>query len=206
MEVTSGGEVNEDDGRQGVVLTVGLDGSPYAVVTTVDLSIGGTAGAGTDFESAFITSEMVSGSGNRELVDDRVTLDIPAGVREIEVTLDLVPLADDIDERNETIVIVGAVGDLTPGQATIEILDAIDDVAGIVLSTTTLRVAEGETVVYFVSLATEPLGNVQVSLSVRVTLATVILSFWSPAVLTIYSRRTGMRRGCGLWTVSADDG
>ena len=164
VEVIRGIEVTEDGGPQEVILWIALDGSPYGVATTVDLFIGdGTAEAGTDFS---ITSGMISGGGNSQLVGDRVTLDIPAEEQVIVVTLELAPLPDDIDEGNETIVFVGEVDSLIGGQATIEILDDEDDVAGIVLSTSSLQVAEGgDAVTYTVRLASQPLGDVDVYIS-----------------------------------------
>ena len=168
VEVAFGRKVTEDGGPQEVTLWIELDGSPYGVATTVDLFIGdGTAEAGTDFRSAHITFGMISGGGNSQLVGDRVTLDIPAGEQVIVVTLELEPLPDDIDEGNETIVFVGEVDGLTGGQATIEILDDEDDVAGIVLSTSSLQVAEGgDAVTYTVRLASRPLGDVVVHINV----------------------------------------
>ena len=161
------GTVTEDGGPQKVILWIELDGSPYGVATTVDLFIGSdsTAEAGTDFRSARIISGGISGD-NDELVEDAVTLDIPAGEQVILVTLELVPLPDDIDEGNKTIVFVGEVdGLISSEKATIRIND--NDIAGIVLSTSSLQVAEGgDAVTYTVRLASQPLGDVVVYINV----------------------------------------
>ena len=167
VEVIDGITVTEDGGPQKVILWIELDGSPYGVATTVDLFIGSdsTALTGTDFRSARIISGGISGD-NDELVEDAVTLDIPAGEQVIVVTLELVPLPDDIDEGNKTIVFVGEVdGLISSEKATIRIND--NDIAGIVLSTSSLQVAEGgDAVTYTVRLASQPLGDVVVYINV----------------------------------------
>ena len=159
--------VAEEDGKQKVTLTVKLNGSPFDVATSVNLSIDddSSAMAETDLLSARI---FLGPTPKGDLMDGMVTVEIPQATSTIKVILELTPKSDDIDEGGfETIVISGSgIGLDSRDKATIQIND--DDNAGISLSKTRLQVAEGgDAVTYTVSLDSQPLGDVQVSLIVN---------------------------------------
>ena len=178
--------VAEEDGMQKVTLTVKLNGSPFDVATSVNLSIDddSSAMAETDLLSARI---FLGPTPKGDLMDGMVTVEIPQATSTIKVILELTPKSDDIDEGVfETIVISGSGTGLdSRDKATIRIID--NDNAGISLSETRLQVAEGgDAVTYTVELDTEPLGNVLVSLDVNGPSNEIILL--EPTVFTFSPR------------------
>ena len=139
--------VGEDDGATTVTVTATLGGSA-TLLTATDVTVsvgGGTATSGTDYTAVSdftvtIPKETASGTG----------------------TFTLTPTNDAIAEDDETIDVTGTATGFTVTKAQVTLTD--DDTAGVV-APETVSVTEGEGGVgYEVTLASEPTGNVTVTI------------------------------------------
>ncbi len=146
-------EVSER-GETSAVLTVGIVGdSTFAEDTRVDLEVSGPAQAGADYR-------LTDAGGNALAAPYRLLL--PAGAA--SVTARIQAIDDDVDDDAETVAIQAKLGRANVGSArTLRIAD--DDEAGVVASPAALTLPEGGTKTYTVALASEPTGNVAVTVS-----------------------------------------
>ena len=128
----SPGMVSEGVGGSGrpVTVTGRLNGAPRMSPTVVTLSVaGGTAAVGADFTAV-----------------DSFTLTIPAESTSGTATFTLIPVDDDIDERDETITVSGTTSSgltLTPTELTVTIVDDETTSTRVALSVNPARVSEG---------------------------------------------------------------
>ena len=146
-------EIAEDGGATTVKVTATLNGNARTLATAVTVLVGGDAGdtatAGTDFTAV-----------------DSFTLTIPANLKTGQETFTLTPLDDEEDEEDETIAVRGAVlalPGLTVNAATLTLTD--NDVRGMTVSPDTLTIVEGASDPYTVALATQPSGEVTVTVT-----------------------------------------
>ena len=143
--------VNENDTATTVTVTGTLDGAPRTSDTAVTVSVGASgdsAVAGTDYAS----------------VDD-LTLTVDAGQTSRTVIFTLTPTDDGLVEGDETLTVSGAtnVDGLTVAGSSVTIGD--DDTRGVLVSPTSLTVAEGDSGTYTVVLTSRPTGAVRVTIS-----------------------------------------
>jgi hypothetical protein len=157
--------VGESDGAQTITVTATLEGDmAFGSAKTVAVRVRGSGTAGAvDFQE-------VSG----------FNITIAAGQTSGTRTFTLTPVADDVDEVDETLTISGTAGDLTVNPATITLTD--DDTRGVTVSKESLTLAEaGGTGTYTVKLDSQPTRTVLIVLTSQNTaVATVspqILSF-----------------------------
>ena len=158
-------EWGEGAGEKAVTVTATVNGETrYAAATEVVVSVdGNTATATTDYIA----------------VED-FTITIGPGEESATGTFTLTPVADDLDEENETIDVTGTSGDLTVDGTSVTITD--DDTHGVTVSETMLVLKEaddGDTE------ATENAGTYTVVLDSQPTAAvTVAVSSGAPTVAT----------------------
>ena len=177
-------EVAERAGATTVAVTAALNGATRDAATPVTVSVDSkTAVAGTDFA----------------VVAD-FTLTIPANEFSKTETFRLEPTRDALDEEDETVAVSGTttVPEFSVTEATVTITD--DNEPGLILSVTTLQVAEGDNGRYMVSLATQPMGPVTVELwcppDAPLVLETEMLAFdstnWNkPQEVPLHARQDG---------------
>ena len=140
-------EVSESAGTTTLSVRGVLDGGTLTQDTTVSLSVNaGTADESTDY---------TSGSA---------TLTIRAGRTGGAATLTLTPIDDDIDERDETVLVVGQTANLEVDAASITIVD--NDQRGVVVEPTVLVIHEGGQQAYSVALLSAPTETVTIDISV----------------------------------------
>ncbi len=146
-------EVSER-GETSAVLTVGIVGdSTFAEDTRVDLEVSGPAQAGADYR-------LTDAGGNALAAPYRLLL--PAGAASVAARIRAID--DDVDDDAETVAIQAKLGRANVGSArTLRIAD--DDEAGVVANPAALTLPEGGTKTYTVALASEPTGNVAVTVS-----------------------------------------
>ena len=150
---------NETDATA-VTVTARLDPSVMvSEATHVELtSLSGTATEATDYTAAWSPAHR------------RITIPAMQYAGANSVTLRLTPRQDDVFEGDETIVVQGravvqnaARDELVVQVATVTLAD--DDEPGVVVEPTALEIAEGGSKTYTVVLATEPTGEVAVTVS-----------------------------------------
>ena len=161
--------VPEGRGGRSVTVTAQLNGAPRTVPTEVEVTVsGGTAFAVTDFEAV-----------------DPFTVTIAAGATQGTGRFTLTPVADAVDEDDETLILTGSTAglDVEPG-AGVEVTVEDDDTRGVTVSAQILRLSEGHERSYTVVLDSEPTASVTVPISVTrltgdalVTVAPPTLSF-----------------------------
>ena len=100
------------------------------------------------------------------------SLTIAAGAFAGSATFTLAPVADDVDEEDEALTVdaVAAASSVTVSAATLTISD--DDERGITVAPNALAVQEGSSADYTVQLATQPTGEVTVTVTVGGTSGT----------------------------------
>ena len=140
----SDASVGESDGAHTITVTATLQG---------DMT----------FTSAKTVAVTVSGSGTAEAVDfeevSGFNIVIAAGQSSGMRNFTLTPVADDVDEVDETVTVSGTSGDLTVNPATIALAD--DDTRGVTVSKEALTLAEdGGADSYTVKLNSEPTRTV----------------------------------------------
>ena len=147
-------------------MTATLDGPTRTVNTVVTLSVGG--------DTVTVPDDLAA-------VDD-FALTIVAGERGGAAVFTLYPVADDIDEEDETLTVTGTTNSgltIKPPRLTVTIAD--DDERGVIVEPRVLSFPEGERRTYIVVLTSEPTDAVVVSTDVRgdrdVTTGAVSLTF-----------------------------
>ena len=153
--------VGEGDGATTLTVTGTLSGGAFTADTTVALAVSAGSAAASDFTA------------------DTATLTIAAGQTADTATLTLTPVADDVDEADETVTVGGTATGLTVTGATVTITD--DDTRGVKVSKTTLAFTEGGSGTYTVKLESQPTATVKIALSVsgdsHVTVSADTLTF-----------------------------
>ena len=146
-------EIAEGDGATTVMVTATLNGNARTLATAVTVLVGGDAGdtatAGTDFTAV-----------------DSFTLTILPNLKSAQAMFELTPLDDREDEEDETIAVRGSVlalPGLTVNAATLTLTD--NDVRGMTVSPDTLTIVEGASDTYMIALATQPSGEVTVTVT-----------------------------------------
>ncbi len=152
--------LDEGDSATGVTVTATLDGdSTLTSVTTVTISLGGTAGS-SDYGASALAS-----------------VTIPAGQSSGSGTLTVTPTDDAVVEGDETITVGGSAPGFTVSEATITLED--DDTAELSVSGPSDSVAEGTDASYTVTLSKAVAKQVRVSWSA--TAGTAKAADFSPA-------------------------
>ena len=142
-------EVSEGVGSAGrsVTVTAELNNAPRTADTEVTVSVGPGTASSSDFDA----------------VND-FTLTISKNQMFGTANFNLKPVDDMVDEGDETVRVSGSASGLTMNSAPgVTILD--DDTRGIELSRNALTVREGESGDYTVRLATQPTGDVTITIS-----------------------------------------
>ena len=145
--------VREDGGSTRLTVTAELDAAPETADTVVTLTLeAGTATAGDDYEE----------------VTTPATLTIPAGRVSATAPVTLTPVADAVDEDDETVRIVASTtSSLTLDRASFEVTIEDDDERGVQVTPTALTVLEGvDGATYTVTLTSQPTATVTVTPSV----------------------------------------
>ena len=160
---TSGSQTSlaENAGKTSVTVTASVTGgTAYEDDKTVEIDVGADGSTATEGEDYATVGAL--------------TLTIPAGATTREMSFDLTPTNDDVDENDEIIRIAGESGDLSVGNASITLND--NDERGVSVSSSSLTIEEvddGSTpgseehkATYTVGLDSQPTGNVRVTLTV----------------------------------------
>ena len=148
--------VAESAAATAVTVTASLNNSPLPSATTVTVSrTGGTAESGTDYPAI-----------------SNFTVTIPAGVTSGTTTLSFDPSQDTLAEGDETVILTGTAVGLTPGAATLTIID--DDAAPTA-----------------VSLSLEPDSVVESAAATAVTVTASLNNSPLPSATTVTVSRTG---------------
>ncbi|MDE2719308.1 SwmB domain-containing protein [Candidatus Palauibacter polyketidifaciens] len=167
-------EVGEGQGRTELTVTGTLNGGAFGEDRTVALSVSPETAGADDFAAG------------------TATLTIEAGQTTGTATLSLTPVADRVDEDDETVMVEGTVSGLTVTGAAVTITD--DDTRGVRVSETEVEFGEGGTGAYTVVLESQPTAPVTVGVSVAgdpdVTVSPPSLQFtagnWSaPRTVTV---------------------
>ena len=159
--VNEGGRLFEDRGARSVTVTASLDGTLRLAPTAVLVTVAGGSAASTDFAAS----------------PSSFTLTVPAHSTDADapltasLTLTLTPVADDIDEDDETVIVSGTTAATVEDSTvllqvesdTVEILD--DDTRGVAVSAPSVSVEEGGTGSYTVVLESAPTETVTVTLT-----------------------------------------
>ena len=159
---TSGSQTNlaENAGKTSVTVTASVTGgTAYQDAKTVEITVG--------------TSDDDADEGEDYATVEELTLTIPAGATTRELSFDLTPTDDDVDENDEIIRIEGESGDIPISNASITLND--NDTKGVSVSSNSLTIEEvddGSTpgteehkATYTVGLDSQPTGNVRVTLN-----------------------------------------
>ena len=161
--------VAEDGGTHNVPVNLSQAAPSGGLTLSYNVSGTATAGSGYDF--------TIQGSGSLTIPAGTTTADIPVVIND-----------DSTDENAETVILTLTsgtgyrLGSTRVHTLTITDNDAPPATPGLVISRSTLRVSEGGTGSYMVSLATEPTGTVTVNIASNNTDVTV-----SPAPLTFHA-------------------
>ena len=142
--------VREDGGVRQIAVMGELDAAPEIADTVVTLTLeAGTATAGDDYEEVTMP----------------VTLTIPAGRASATAQVALAPVADAIDEDDETVRIAASTtSSLTLTPSSLEVTIEDDDQRGIRVTPTSLTVLEGtEGATYTMALTSQPTADVTVT-------------------------------------------
>ena len=140
-------EVGEGSGANMIAVMAQLDGAALVNATEMQVSIQ---------EATASLEDYVAVPGNLLIV-------IPAGEISAEGLFSLTPTADDVDEEDETMLVMGTVAGLRVSSASVAILD--DDARGVAVSATSMLLREGESGAYTVVLGTQPTGAVAVTVT-----------------------------------------
>ena len=159
--MNEGGRLFEDRGARSVTVTASLDGTLRLAPTAVLVTVAGGSAASTDFAASPSTFTLTVPAHSTE-PDAPVTASL---------TLTLTPVADDIDEDDETVIVSGTTEatvenstDLLQVESdTMEILD--DDTRRVAVSAPSVSVEEGGTGSYTVVLESAPTETVTVTLT-----------------------------------------
>ncbi|MYE33768.1 MAG: hypothetical protein F4X23_02825, partial [Gemmatimonadales bacterium] len=167
-------EVGEGDGQTALTVTGTLNGGALAGNRAVALSVSPGTASAADFTAG------------------TAALTIEAGETSGTATLSLTPVADRVDEDDETVMVEGTVSGLTVTGAEVTITD--DDTRGVRVSEEEVEFGEGGTGTYTVVLESQPTAPVTVGVSVAgdpdVTVSPPSLQFtagnWSaPRTVTV---------------------
>ena len=139
-------EVGEGAGQTALTVTGTLNGGAFTEDRTVALSVSPETASASDFTAA------------------AATLTIVAGQTSGTATLSLTPVADSVDEEDETVMVEGTASGLTVTGATVTITD--DDTRGVRVSETSVEFGEGGSGTYTVVLESQPTATVTVGVSV----------------------------------------
>ena len=152
------------------------------------ITVTATIQGGTTFDSAKMVAVTVSGSGTPEAVGfEPVTafnITIAGGATSGMGSFTLTPVADDVDEADETLTLSGTAGVLTVNPAMITLTD--DDTRGVAVSKESLTLAEaggGSSGTYTVKLDSQPTAGVLIVLTSRDTAVARV----SPQILSFTS-------------------
>ena len=136
----------EGDGAGSVTVTAQLDGAWRTQATEVELEVSGGTAADADFTAV-----------------DSFTITIGAGTSSQTGTFTLTPVADEVDEADETVEIRGRNSSLPVTAAAVTITD--DDTRGVTVRPTELAIAEGESEEYTVVLRSAPADITQIAIT-----------------------------------------
>ena len=180
--------INDDDSAPGgISLSVDTDSSTSGSQTSLaenagktSVTVMATVNGGTAYqddktvEITVGTSDDSAAEGEDYVTVGELTLTIPAGATTREISFDLTPTDDAVDENDEVIRIEGESGDITVSDASITLND--NDEKGVSVSKETLTIeevddgstpgAEEHKATYSVGLDSQPTGNVRVTLNV----------------------------------------
>ena len=156
---TSGSQTSlgENAGKTSVTVTAGVNGgTAYQEAKTIQVNVGADGSTATEGEDYATVGAL--------------TLTIPAGALTREMTFDLTPTDDDVDENDEVIRITGTSSGVTVSNASITLND--NDERGVSVSSNSLTIEEEDEgseehkATYTVGLDSQPTGNVRVTLNV----------------------------------------
>ena len=142
-------EVSESSGAVAVTVTGRLDKAPQATATEVMLTVEGATASAADYTAS---------SG--------VVLTIEAFRLEGTAVVTVTPVADEVDEDDETLTVSGTTPGLSVVAATVTLED--DDTRGVAVlaNNAVVTVLEGGTETYTVALLSAPVGTVTVAVTV----------------------------------------
>ena len=168
----SAGRVSEGDGAVALTVTATLDGSAPATATTVVVEVSAGTAEAADYTAS----------------PSPLTITIPALQQQQMATLTVTAIDDAVEEGDETVTLGGtAVSGTTMLTVTpVTLTFGDNDRRGVLVSTSRLDLAEGESGTYEVTLGSAPTGTVTVT--VESGHASVLAS---PGTLTFTATDTG---------------